>query len=189
MPLPAIVSDTPGAASALQAVADKLREFDAKGPEILALMHQSAALKGAATAQGKPEVAERAATQLRRVQALYKVYGTVNDKLAPVRDWLTRQGFGVIVVPVIVAAAAVAAIVGMTYVISATANERQELDLLARGVLTPEQLAAIREKSAGRPLVGVNLGPVLWVAGGVAALYVFGPRILAALRRQGAAPA
>lgn len=190
MPLPAIVTDVPGATTALTTIASKLASFDASGKDIVAMMHQAAVLKGNARTAGDTATLQKADASLTRLQALYKTYGTIDDQLAPVRDWLHQQGFGVVIVPVIVAVAAVAAIVGMTYVIEQAGSERKELDLLSVGKITPEQLTALRAQTQRPPLVNVDFGAIVpWVIGG-AVLYFGVPKLLEALkqkRRAGAA--
>lgn len=189
MPTPAWVSDVPGATTALQTVATKLKDFDTTGPKLLVMQHQAALLKGQLNAQGNTEGAAQAAAQLGRIQKLYRLYGSVSDKLAPVRGWLSDQGFGVVAIPIIIAVAAVAAVGAMTYIIAQAAIESRELDALANGSLTADQLIALRKEAAKKALVNFDFGSLVpWLVGGIA-LYFGGPFLLAAVKRKRRVPA
>lgn len=175
-------SDIPGAVSALNLIASKLTAFDQAGRDIYNMEHQAATLQGIAHTQGNTDAEAKALAQRGRLAKLYTFYGKVDDQLSPVREWLSRNGFGVIIIPVIVAVAAVAALVGIAYVIEQASTERQQLDALAAGLLTPDQLIRLRQTTKTPPLVNFDFGAAVpWVIG-AGALYFFGPKLLAALR-------
>lgn len=170
--LATLASDVPGGASAVDAIRSKLREFEAAESKIRVLQHRAAVLAGQATTQGRTADAANLRAQILRLGTLAQKAGETRDKIAPVLNWLKQQGFGAVFIPVIIAAAAVSAAVGIAYVIKQSGVEEQQLDLVARGILTPDQYAAL-QKEAPRGLLNINLGnTALWLGVGVLA-YLF----------------
>lgn len=150
----------------MQFIADKLREFDAAGPKLRALMHRAALGVVAARQANKPDAVAEFTRRREAIASLFKLHGVTSDKLASVRAWLREQGFGAIVVPVLVAGAAVAAAASITYVLRETGLEAKRLELLEKGVLTPEQLTQLNRESKPS-LVNVDLkGVAPWLIGG-----------------------
>ncbi len=180
-----VASDIPGATTALQFVATKLKDFDLAGKSILAMQHQAAVLQGQAQAAGNLDAVQKLIDQRGRLAALYRIQGKVTDQLQPVRAWLSANGFGVVFIPVVIAVAAVAAVAAMTYVIEQARTEQEELDLVARGILTPEQLAKLRAAGGNRSLVNLDLGKLVPWAVGIGALYFGGPLLLQWLKTRG----
>lgn len=167
-----IASDIPGASAALRYIADKLRDFAGTESRIRQAQHKAAQLSYIAKQQGDTNRVYELDDQIGRLGALAQKRAATADMLKPVTDWLQQNGFG-FVLPVIIAVAAVTAVTAVSYVLSQTAVEEQKLDLLAKGMLTPEQLADLNRSSPG--LFNFDFGKVIpWAIGGFAAWKLWG---------------
>lgn len=155
-----LVTEIPGATAALNYLAAKLAEFEGTGPRIRQAQHKAAQLRYVAQQQGRADKAAQLDTEIQRLGDLASKRDQTADMLRPITGWLRDNGFG-IVLPVVIAIAAVAAVAAVTYVITQTSLEEKRLDLLAQGLLTPEQLTELEKQTKTPPLFNFDFGAVV----------------------------
>lgn len=161
--LTTIATSIPGASDALRYLAEKLTAFEATGPRIRQAQHKAAQLSYLAKQAGRVERMGELDAQIYRLGDLAARRQQVAELLQPVTAWLRQNGFG-IVLPVVIAVAAVAGVAAVAYVIAQTGIEEQKLDLLAKGILTPEQLAELNASSPA--LFNFDFGKLVpWLLG------------------------
>lgn len=141
----------PDPRAALVWVQSKLREFANLGAK-LAEMHRGAAfvLNEAVVRKGAGSVeAERARGSLVRIAALRMAYDAAVQRVNDMKEKL--PGFGVIpiVIPLAVAAVAIALALTIKDIFGRASAEEQALKLAAEGVLTPDELRDLMNKVRG----------------------------------------
>ena len=142
-------------------------------PKILDAMHEAASV--AAATQAGTLAHDTARTALANLQRLAKVHTATVRKVEEYQGYLNlgRAGLGSVPVVVLTAFAALAAIIAWSF--REYEAQRDLLDMIEAGTLTPEQAAAIQDTGPAPPpaiLGGLGMG-----AGGLAllALIILGP--------------
>lgn len=166
--MPGVLDVVPGAQAALTWLGNKMGEYEATGPKLNQQLRVAGELAKVAADQGNTTAYDQLVQQITRLGNLAAEWQATRNKLAPVRDWLRANGFAFPVIPIIVAAAAVAAITSVAYVIQQSSLEQSQLDLVAQGLLSPQEYARMQDSTGKRPLFNFDFGalvPVLAVAG------------------------
>lgn len=156
---------TPSAA--VDFIRQKLRDFYAQKPLLLAQQQQMGILKTAAQKQGKP-LAPILALEA-EVQNSLTRHGRLELALNPFAKWLSvPTGQLGVALPLILAGVAIPAAALLYLHFQKVRSHQQALDLISRGLLTPGEAAAL----AAKPLFtlgdfGVTPLLLLALAGGV----------------------
>lgn len=138
------------AAAWLQAKGRELLRLDAR---IVDLQHRAALLAQKARERGHPELAERAKDAIRVLGELNQQWTPVADKLRWIADQWPALGLAGLVVPAAIAGAVVVTAVAGYFLIQKVGEQERILDLIAEGVLTPEEAASLSWLGSGTQLV------------------------------------
>lgn len=157
----------------------KIDAFRALGSRLLAMQHQAALVEAAARDVGNTDSQLRARDLREHIAETYREHGETMDKLDAIIAKV--PGLGALpVIPVAIAASVIAVATSMAFIFGRSKEAEQQLDLIARGVLTPEEVARLeRERGLSAGLFGGLANTARYAAIGIA-LY-FGLPIVAKL--------
>lgn len=136
------------ASEAAAYISARVREFRALGPRLLTMQHQAALIAGRAKQAGDDAAYVEAQERRAELADVWRDWGAVMDRL----DGLLAKvpGLGLPVIPLALAAAAVAIAGAMALIFRRATAAEEALDLVARGVLTPDEAERLaRERGGG----------------------------------------
>lgn len=182
---PTVISAAIGAANYLQ---ERVTEFYALGPKLLAMMKRASRTAAAARGRGLTTDYDRARALLREISLNYSEWGKTKDRL----DSALAKVPGLGVAPAVILAAigagtAIAIAAAMTAILRKSTSQERLLKLIEQGVLSPEEAARLDiEAEAPTGIAGLVAG-----VGGIArwavlggALLLLGPMLLQKTTRR-----
>ena len=166
----------PSVQSALDYISDKVAEFFRQTPVLIARLNEVVKLKQEALKRGDQESAGKLIVLQTQVRQLLDDQVQLEIKLRPFADALGYTGLGVFPLILIPVAVGVASLLYLHF--QKINAQRDALDLIKRGMLSPAQAETLLDSGLGfSNLMGGGIGmmlPYLVVGGGLYAYFILG---------------